>query len=239
MNPKIKTNSRKLIFLVFMSCVFLLPTQLVFAQTQATNSSDNTTQEEQEKENSTIDNIKKVIQEKKTELGSISAELHSEKACLAKVLRVSEETLTVSHYSGNKIIPLEKEVLIQNEDGKDIKISEIAVDDWVGVYSEVLEENLKIKKVILYKQDFSPKDKIITLGSISSIGKNDLKITPRSGEKELTFSFDKTTAFQDYQGETAKLAEFYEDLQCLVVAFADKNGNYVISTIRALSNFEK
>lgn len=231
-----KTNHRNLFLALALLC-FLIPARLVFAENSPSNSS-NSAQESEETENSTITNIKKVIQEKKTELGTSGADFRSERAYLAKVLRVSEETLTVSNYSGNKIIPLEEDISIQKND-KDAKISDISVDSWISVYGEMQNDNLKIKKVTIYEQDFSPKDKIIALGSISMIGKNDMKIAPRSGEKELAFSFDKKTKFQDYRGEDAKITDFYEDLQCLVVAFADKNGNYVVSTIRALSTFEK
>lgn len=187
---------------------------------------------------STIDNIKKVIQEKKTELGTVGANLRTQRAYLAKVLRVSEETLTVSNYAGNKIIPLEEDVLMQKSN-KDIGVADIAVDNWVGVYGEIVDDNLKIKKIMVYEKDFSPKDKIISIGSISSLGKNDLKINPRSGGQELSLSFDKNTSFQDFAGEEVSVDDFYEDLQCLVVAFADKNGNYVISTIRSLSSLDK
>lgn len=187
---------------------------------------------------STIDNIKKVIQEKKTELGTVGANLRTQRAYLAKVLRVSEETLTVSNYAGNKIIPLEEDVLMQKSN-KDIGVADIAVDNWVGVYGEIVDDNLKIKKIMVYEKDFSPKDKIISIGSISSLGKNDLKINPRSGGQKLSLSFDKNTSFQDFAGEEVSVDDFYEDLQCLVVAFADKNGNYVISTIRSLSSLDK
>lgn len=195
-------------------------------------------QEDSSDSASTIDNIKKVIQEKKTELGTVGANLRSQRAYLAKVLRVSEETLTVSNYAGNKIIPLEEDVTVQKAN-KDINVSDIAVDNWVGVYGEIVDDNLKIKKIMVYEKDFSPKNKIITIGSISSLGKNDLKINPRSGEEELSFSFDKETSFQDFAGEEVSVDDFYEDLQCLVVAFADKNGNYVVSTIRSLSSLDK
>lgn len=233
-----QSNHRKTWLLLLAFVVFLLPAKLVFAQNNATNSSDSATQTEEVDENSTINSIKKVIQEKKTELGTVGANLRSERAYLAKVLRVSEETLTVNNYSGNKIIPLEEDVIIQKK-GKDIKVEDIAVDNWVGVYGEMNNDNLKIKKIVVYDHDFSPKNKIIALGSISSIGKNDLSLTPRSGETALNFSFDKNTNFQDNQGEEISASDFYEDLQCLIVAFEDQNGNYVVSTIKALSAFEK
>jgi len=52
-------------------------------------------------------------------------------------------------------------------------------------------------------------------------------------------SLGKNSVLQDMSGETAKISQFYEDLQCLIIAFADDNGNYMISTMRALSTFEK
>lgn len=216
------------------------PTNAVVGASESSSSSDSTPSavEREKQENSTISNIKKVIQEKKVELGSATANLRKQRAYLAKVLRVSEETLTVVSYSGNKIIPLEEGIIIK-KGSEEVDVGKIAVGDWVGIHTEMVDDNLRIKRISVYDHDFSPRDKTITLGSIASIGKNDVKITPRSGEKELNFSFDKKTKFENYKGEEAKLADFYKDLQCLIVAFADKNGNYVVSTIRALSTFEK
>lgn len=225
------TVKYKNFFLLITSGLFLLSTSLVFANT----SSDSA---QQQQENSTLDNIKKVIQEKKTELGTVGANLRTQRAYLAKVIRVSEETLTVSNYAGNKIVPLGEEVIIQKK-GKEIKVDEIVIDNWVGVYGEMVDNNLKIKKVIVYEKDFTPRNKIITIGSIADIGKSDLEIVPRTKGENLHFSFAKTTSFQDYRGEEVDLSDFYKDLQCLIVAFADQNGNYVVSTIKALSSLEK
>lgn len=225
-----KINHRNL-FLLIAFVLFLLPSSLVFAA----NSSDSATQTEETNE---IDNIKKIVKERATELGTVGADLRTQKAYLAKVVRVSEETLTVTNYSGNKIIPLGDDIVIQKKD-KDIKVDEIVIDNWVGIYSDVVDDNLKIKKIIVYEKNFSPKNKIITIGSIADIGKNDLEIAPRNKSDNQHFSFAKTTSYQDYRGETVKLTDFYKDLQCLIVAFADKDGNYVVSTIKALSSFEK
>jgi hypothetical protein len=213
----------------------LIPARFVSAE-EASEAAQ--TENEATNESSTIDTIKKVIQEKKVELGSGTARLRSNRAYLAKVVRVSEETLTVSNYAGNKIIPLEKDVTQLEKLGKTIAVDQIAVDDWVGVQGEIVDDNLKIKKVMVYDKDFTPKDKMIVVGSISSLGKNDLKVQPRSGDEAVSLSFDKNTKFQDMTGNEATVSDFYEDLQCLLVAFADKNGNYVVSTIRALTSFD-
>lgn len=227
-------NNLKKWLLLLVLLAFIVP-KTVLAVT-STDSADSTAQE-QEDENSTIDAIKKVIQEKKTELGTAGANVRSQRAFLAKVIRVSQETLTVQNYAGSRIIPLEG-VLIQKA-AKEAKVEDIAVDSWVSIKGDMVDDNLKMKQVTIYDKDFSPKDKIITIGSISSLGNSELKFKARSGEDELNFSFTKDTAFQDMQGEEAALADFYEELQCIIVAFADKNGNYVISTIRALSSFDE
>lgn len=231
------TNLPQLLALLVAGAMLLLiPVRFVSAQ-EASESSD-TAEDEATSESSTIDTIKKVIQEKKVELGSGTARLRSNRAYLAKVVRVSEETLTVSNHTGNKIIPLEKDVTQLEKLGKAITVAQIAVDDWVGVQGEMVDDNLKIKKVMVYDKDFTPKDKLIVVGSISSLGKNDLKVQPRSGGEAVNLSFDKNTKFQDMTGNEVAVGDFYEDLQCLLVAFADKNGNYVISTIRALTSFD-
>lgn len=234
MNLNNNRSKYKNLFLLIACSFFLLSTSLVFA----VSSSDSATKKEEDVENSKIDNIKKIVQEKTAELGTVGANLRTQRAYLARVIRVSEETLTVSNYAGNKIVPLSEDVVIQKK-GKDIKVDEIIIDNWVGVYSDMVDNNLKIKKIVVYDKDFTPKNKIITIGSIADIGKSDLEIVPRAEGENLHFSFAKDTSFQDYKGETVELSDFYEDLQCLIVAFADKNGNYIVSTIKALSSFEK
>lgn len=229
-----KKIKSKALLLAMIFVLFAWSARIVFANNSSTSSAE--TQENEA--TSTIDNIKKVIQEKKTELGTVGANVRTQRAYLAKVTRVSQETLTVNNYAGSKIVPLNEDVIIQKK-GKDIKIDEIVIDNWVGVYSELVEDNLKIKKIIVYEKDFTPKNKIISIGSIAELGKNDLQLMPRNGETPQRFSFSKTTSFQDYRGEEVKLSDFYQDLQCLIVAFADQNGNYVVSTIKALSSFEK
>lgn len=226
-------NHKKKLFLLIAFALFMLSSSLVFAAT----STDSAAQEEEENKNSYLDGVKKAL-EKGTEQSTTSANLRTKKAYLAKVLKVSQETLTVNNYAGNKIVPLEEDVIIQKKD-KDVDVGDIAVDSWVGIYEEANDNNLKITKVIVYDKDFTPKNKMITLGSIASIGKNDVAILPRSDQEELHFSFDKNTVFQDNRGEEIAVDDLYNDLQCLVVAFEDKNGNYVVSTIRALSSFEK
>lgn len=223
--------------LLFALMLFMVATPMVFAQTLPIDEATDAAEISPEDENSTINTIKKVIQEKKTELGSGAAKLRSKRAYLAKVVRVSEETLTVTNHTGNKIIPLDKDYTVIEKANKVVGVDQIAVDDWVGAQGEIVDDNLRINKITIYTKNFTPKDKIIVIGSIATLGRNDLKVTPRSGGETLNLSFDRSTSYQDMTGADAILADFYEELQCIIVAFADDNGNYVVSTIRALTDF--
>jgi hypothetical protein len=193
---------------------------------------------EENAENTTLNNIKKVIQEKKVELGTGASTLRKNQAYLAKIVRVSAETLTVSVQGVQNVIPLDSAQVVQ--DGKEITIDKLAVDSWVGVFEEMTDtNNKKINKIVAYSKNFQPKERIVTIGSLKSVGRSDISIAPRNGEAELKMSLGKNSVLQDMSGETAKFDQFYEDLQCLVIAFADDNGNYMVSTMRALSTFEK
>ena len=186
-----------------------------------------------EEEETTIDNIKKVIQEKKDELGDIAKNARNQQAYLAKVSRVSAETITVESCTGSKILPIEEDVDL-NKDLEDIEI-----DDWVGVYGEIEEDNFVTKKIEVYTEDFTPKNKKVMLASISELHGNNLTITGRSQDSKVTFVLDNNTEYQDYQGEEADYDDLYKDLQCLIVAFEDKDGDYVVSTLKALTVFDE
>lgn len=230
---KQKTNY-KIWLIAFSLVLFVLPNSVL----AVTSTGSATVSEDEASNTSTIDNIKKVIQEKKTELSTVGANLRMKRAFLAKVTRVSEETLTITNYAGSRIIPLDEAVIIE-KNNKEIKIDEVAIDTWVAIQGDLVDDNLKILKIIAYDKDFTPKQKVISIGSITSLGRNDLKFQARSGENEFNFSLNKDTVYQDVNGEKVAWSDFYEDLQCIVVAFADKNGNYSVSTIRALSSFDK
>lgn len=189
-------------------------------------------------EQTTIDNIKKVIQEKKDELKDLNGSSRRQQAYLAKINRVSEETLALQTLTGSEIVPLNESIKILNfKDNKIIGIDQLAVDDWVAVYGDREGQVFSPKQIVLYDQDFTPKNHQIILGSIEEIYSQSLAVLPRNGSEKQSFVLNRNTKFQDYQGKEAVFADFYEDLQCLIVSSQNDSGNYVVSTIRALVEF--
>ena len=81
-----KKIKSKALLLAMIFVLFVWSARIVFANNSSTSSAE--TQENEA--TSTIDNIKKVIQEKKTELGTVGANVRAQRAYLAKVMRVSQ-----------------------------------------------------------------------------------------------------------------------------------------------------
>ena len=234
-NKEIKLDQWLLALLLTGSFLFKTP-HIIKALTLSQNTQDEaseTSDISEEEEETTINNIKKVIQEKKDELGDISKNLRNKQAYLAEITRVSAETLTVESCDGSKIVPIEENVELNKE------IEKIEIEDWVAVYGELKDDNFVTTKIEVYDQDFSPKNKKIMLASISEIHSNNLTVTGRSQDSKVTFVLDKNTEYQDYQGEEADYDDLYKDLQCLIIAFEDSDGDYVVSTLKALTVFDE
>jgi hypothetical protein len=235
-----KTGQWLVIFAISIGLLFRTP-QIIraIALSQNTADSDSETEEAsdaselEETEATTIDNIKKVIQEKKDELGDLNRNIRSKQAYLAKVNRVTEETLTVETTQGNKIIPIEEGIELEKE------LDEIEINDWIGVYGELEDDNFVSKKIAVYSKDFSPKNKKIMLASITEIHGNNLTVTERNSDQKTTFVINSSTDYQDYQGEEASVDDLYNDLQCLIIAFENSSGDYVVSTLKALTVFDE
>ena len=191
----------------------------------------------QEAEESTIQNIKKVIQEKQLELGEASHSATQERqAYLAQIKRVSEETLTLRSNKGNKIVPLTKNLIISKAN-TEIAVEKLAVDNWVVVYGLLENDNFVPKKISVTSYDFTTQNRKVLLGTITELYSLNLSFTPRASEEKLTFILNKKTNYQDFKGEEADWDDFYKDIQCLIVAKEDDDGDLTISSIRALGPF--
>ena len=198
------------------------------------NAQAQTTDEVEASEESTILNIKKVIQDKQAELGQNSQENNQRKqAYLAQVKRVSAETLTVLNDQLNIIIPVTDDLAII-KDEKTIDIDQIEVEDWVIVYSVVEKDTANVKRILVSDKDFTQVERKIMLGTIVEIYSSNLLFDARTGEENLSFLIDKNTQFFDLNGDEISINDFYPDLQCLIVAKSKTNGQWQLTSIKAL-----
>ena len=189
-------------------------------------------------EESTILNIKKVIQDKQVELGQGVQETQEiRQAYLAQVKRVSAETLTVVDNDVNIVISLTEELEIV-KDEEEIELDQIAVDDWVLVYSVIEENTATIKRLVLTDTDFTQTERQILLGTITELHSSNLLFDSRTGENNLNFLLDSETQYFDISGDEISVRNFYPELQCLIVAKSKNNGQWRVSSIKALVDLE-
>lgn len=220
------------------SLVFLVVLALFFFQLQSRVFAQDNSEASESTEQTTIDNIKKVIQEKKDELREDGVATRKKQAYLAKVTRVSEETLAVQSLTSSEIVPLSNEIkIISAAKKEEISVDQIAVGDWVAIYGDKEGQVLSTKQIVLYEDDYTPSNHQIVLGSIEEIYPQSIAITPRLATEKVSYVLNKSSKFQDYEGKDATFKDFYEDLQCLIVSTKDSKGSYVVSTVRALVEF--
>jgi hypothetical protein len=193
----------------------------------------NAQSESEATEESTISNIKKVL-DKQVELGQNDQQLAQLKqAYLAQVKRVSAETLTVLNNQNSIVIPVTEDLEIIKKE-KIIKISEIAVDDWIIVYSVFEENAYSPKRIVLTNDDFTQKDRKIMIGSITELSSSSLLFDSRTGESDFNFLLNKNTQYFDVSDNEVGLKDFYADLQCLIIATAQTNDKWLANSVKAL-----
>jgi hypothetical protein len=229
LQEKRKINQVK--YLVIFAFI-LLSTALIMFGPQL-NAQAQIDEQDEATEESTIQNIKKVIQDKQIELGQNEAEKELKQAYLAQVKRVSAETLTVLNNDTNIVIPLTEDLEIIKND-QEIEVEDIVVDDWIIVYSLLEEDNAVIKRLRITGKDFTQDDRMIMLGSITELYASNLLFDSRTGEENLSFLLDNDTQYFDINGDEIRLNSLYQELQCLIVAKKTNNNQWRASSIKAL-----
>jgi len=220
-----------LIIATIMFASFLLIKPILSAQAQEDKQAEAS-------EESTILNIKKVIQDKQVELGQGGqGAQETRQAYLAQVKRVSAETLTVLSNDTNIVIPIcENLEIIKDE--KEIKLDQIAVDDWMLIYS-ILEENTPVvKRLVLTNKNFTQTERKIMLGSITELYSSNILFDSRCGESNLNFLLNSETQYFDINGDEISLKNLYPELQCLIVAKSKNNGQWQASSIKTLVDLD-
>lgn len=221
-----------LLIIALLALINLLIIRPIYsAQAQAEN-------EKEASEESTISNIKKVIQDKKVELEQNNQQTnHQKQAYLAQVKRVSAETLTVLHDQLSIVIPVAENFEIIKED-KSISLDQIEVDDWVLVYSILQENTAKVVRIVVTNKDFTKIERKIVLGAIVEIYPSNLLFDSRTGENNLTFLLNMDTQYLDANGEEMTVKDFYPELQCLIVAKQKADGQWQATSIKALAEID-
>lgn len=189
--------------------------------------------------NNLKERIEKIVEEKKEDLEEkLKTKGKQRQGYIGEVIRVSQETIAVDTLQGNKIIPVDDKLTIIKK-GKAIKVTDIAVGDWLIVVGIIDDDSLVAQRIIVSSKNLTPKNRKIVLGTISSVGKNNLSVLPRNNDEVIQFNLSKTTKIQDSNKKELTTNSLSEDIQCLLIAYqAENETNVTASTIHLLTTAE-
>lgn len=216
----------------------ILTTALVIAgltanvvQAQEATSSPQTTQNLKQR-------IERIVEEKKDQIKGIINNLDATKqGFIGQVTRISEETITVKTNKATKILPISSQVeLLRGSTA--IKLSDIAVDNWVVVMGIIQDDNFNPVRILVSADDIRPKTYTVFLGTISDSDRTSFTITPRDNpDSQIQVTTNNKTLFEDLKGEEIDRADIETETQALIIAFDDE-GEKIAKRIRLLTTLE-
>jgi hypothetical protein len=208
-----------------------LPTQV---QAQEASSSTKPSPEEVTKAN--LERIRRIVEEKGDQIKGVIDQISQQKrGFIGQIQRITEESITLTNRRGTQVVTLSGEVTMLKA-GKEIKIEDVAVGDWVLVLGLIKDEIFTPKRILVSTASLRPKDHFVELGTITALNRSEISILSRQNEA-ITINLNKKTAFEDRQGEKASSQDFIEDIQVLIVGYQDDEGK-TATTVRALISLE-
>lgn len=228
-----KKNLISFIFVFALVLASVVPHSTAFAQPVETqgageNASDSATTDQLKKR------IEKVVEERREQIKGVVEDLLGKKgAYIGEITRISEEAITVKSNETTNIIPLTEDLVIL-KGGAPADISTIEVGNWAIVLGNRSTTNIEPEYVLVSPTTLRPATQFVRLGTIKTINKNQLVFVPRGTQEEKTIALLKTTKYQDVTGEDAKLADFDNELNVLVIATEGKDG-LQLKTMRSLA----
>lgn len=178
--------------------------------------------------------IEKVIDEKREQIKGVLEDMLSKKAgYIGEITRVSETALTIKSKNGTTIVPLTDKLLILQKN-QPLSVDKIEVGNWAVVLGTRDDELVEAEFIIVSDTTLRPKNQIVLLGTIRSIDRSELVITSRGTTEERTFTIQKTTKFQNSNGEKATATAFEKDLNVLAIGLEGQDG-WELQTVRSLA----
>lgn len=236
-------HNRKLVTGIVMAAVtfaVLLSTNQTFvaAQEEETTVEESTTASSAATTEKLKERIEKIVEEKREQIkGVLSAIDQQKRGTIGQVTRISEESVTIKTRITTEIVPLGGDVTIE-KDGDAIEIDEIEIDDWLLVMGLIEDDTFAPKRIIVSSDSLRPPTTLVSLGSIDTIERNSLTISPRNQEASFTISTSSSTEYQDLNGDEIDRADIDESTQALIVGYEDEDGDKSASLIRILTIVE-
>lgn len=188
---------------------------------------------------STTENLKnrieKIVDEKREQIKGVLSEIDQNKrGILGNVTRVSEESVTIKTTKSTEIIAIDDSVELLKA-GKSVDLDEIAVNDWLVVMGSIDDGTFTPKRILVSSKSLRPPTPVVALGTIETIERSSLTISPRNGNSSFDITTSSKTTYQDINGEEIDREDIAEETQALVIGFEDEDNEKEARTIRILT----
>lgn len=215
-----------------MAIASVLPSTIVNAQTDTDGAGEDST------DSATTDELRKrierVVEERREQIKGVVEDLLVKKgAYIGEITRISEEAITIKSNETTNIIPLTDQVVIL-ENNAPVNISTIEVGNWATVLGNRTTTTIEPEYVMISDVTLRPTSYYVRLGTIKSLDRTELVFIPRGSQEETTVALQRTSKYQNSDGETALVTNFSEELGVLVIATEGKDG-LVLKTLRSLA----
>ncbi|MBD3250271.1 MAG: hypothetical protein GF381_01730 [Candidatus Pacebacteria bacterium] len=180
------------------------------------------------------DRIEKVVEEKKESVEKrIKENIQQKRGFIGRVGRVSEEAVTIESKQGSQIVPISDQVTIVKS-GKEIEVADIAVENWATVLGLQLENDFEPLRIIIQEKSLRTDPQVVVLGTLVSNTSNKLTLRSRLDGQEYQFDLNRSTEYQDNQGEEVSLSDLFEEMQLLIVGLTETDQDDQTETNRAI-----
>lgn len=173
----------------------------------------------------TIEVIKKRLEKtvESARVQGVSDTARRKHGFIGEVVRVSEETITVSNQTTTTIIPLKDVQLLKGS--KKIELTEVAVGNWATVlgFTEGTDQTFTPRVIVISATSLQPSPKLVRLGTITDIDTKKLEIKLRSSGDTEVFALTSKTSYQDNEGTKLVRADFEADTAILITGYEEQN----------------
>lgn len=181
------------------------------------------------------DRIEKIVEEKRDQIEGVLDDISGRKrGYIGEVQRVTAESITLKTKRGAQILSLQDEIMI-TKGGQRMSGDEIAVGDWAIVIGSMKDDELVPERLVISSVSLRPADQVLTLGTVNAVTKTTIKVTPKSGTEAKTFTFTKTTKYQDMNGDDLRITSVTVDQPVLVIGQTTKENVLEAKIIRILA----
>jgi len=208
----------------------------VFASEITASSSAEIAQEDQEKVSEILKTLEKVTKDKQKNQ-EIKADYEVEtkkKGFIAVVETINEYTIKIMNQKEAYLLTRatldQSATMIKNN--QNIKTSEIEVGDWLIIMGFENDEGFQTRRMLVFKKDLNPPNKITRIGSIESLEKNQLTFINKQNNEKETYQFNTKTRWQNYDNFKANQGQFIKGLEVIFV-IEETQSNYILTTVHS------